>query len=177
MKRYQIALIFFALGIFAVTFSFGWFISTVDVEPIPTVAPEYSTIKVFFSNAYEDPGTLNCGITYPTTREISRLTINWESRLGELAYLALRELLKGPTEAEKSLGFFTSINADSNIKTIAIEDGVARVDFNDRFNEGVAGSCKVEAIRSQVTETLKQFPEIKDVIISVDGNSEEILQP
>ena len=177
MKRYQIAILFFALGIFAVTFSFGWFISTVDVEPMPTVAPEYSTIKVFFSNTNEDPGTLNCGITYPATREIFRLTTNWESRLGELAYLAIRELLKGPTETEKSLGFFTSINTDSNIKTIAIENGIARVDFNDRFNEGVAGSCKVEAIRSQVAETLKQFPEIKEVIISVEGDSEETLQP
>lgn len=176
-KRYQIAIISFAVGILAVTFSLGWFIGSRDAEPVPAAGVEYSTIRVFFSNTKEDPGTLNCEITYTAWREISRLTDTPESRLGELAYIAIKELIKGPTEQEKTEGFFTSINEGTKVQKIFIENGVATVDFNDKLNEGVAGSCKVQAIRSQITETLKQFPEIKEVVISVNGNSEEILQP
>ena len=51
------------------------------------------------------------------------------------------------------------------------------MDFSRELNDGVAGSCKVMAIRSQITQTLKQFSEIKGVVISVDGEAEEVLQP
>lgn len=177
MKRYQIALLFFALGIFAVTFSLSWIIGSKNPEPTPTPGLEYSTVRVFFSNTPMDPNTLKCETTYPVTREVSRFTDNPASRLGELAYIAIKELLRGPSEEEKGQGFFTSINQGSNVQTINVESGIATVDFTEDLNIGVAGSCKVQAIRSQITETLKQFPEIKDVVISVNGNSEEILQP
>jgi spore germination protein GerM len=179
VKRYQIALIFFALGISIVTFSLDWFIGLRDdATPVsPDVGLEYSSVNIFFSNTEQDPNTLYCDKTYPTVREISRLTDNPESRLGELTYVVMKELLKGPTELEKSQGFFTSINVGSKVQKISIVEGVATVDFNQAFNEGVGGSCRVQAIRSQITETLKEFPEIKEVIISVDGEIEEILQP
>ncbi|HPP18950.1 MAG TPA: GerMN domain-containing protein, partial [Candidatus Dojkabacteria bacterium] len=60
---------------------------------------------------------------------------------------------------------------------LSIEDGVARVDFSKELEEGVAGSCKVESIRAQIEETLKQFDNIDSVIISVEGKVEGILQP
>jgi spore germination protein GerM len=41
----------------------------------------------------------------------------------------------------------------------------------------VGGSCRVSGIRNQIIQTLKQFPTIKNVVISVEGNSEEALQP
>jgi len=41
----------------------------------------------------------------------------------------------------------------------------------------VAGSCRVGAIRAQIEETLKQFPTVQNVIISVNGNTENILEP
>ncbi len=177
MKKYQIALISFALGIFAVTLLFGWFVTKVNVEQAPAPGVEYSTIQVFFSSTKEDPNTLHCETTYPAPRQISRFTNNPDSRLGELSYIVIKELLKGPTEEEKTLGFFTSINSGTKVKTISIVEGVATVDFDQTFNEGVGGSCMVTAIRSQVTETLKQFPEIKEVIISVNGDSQNTLQP
>ena len=33
------------------------------------------------------------------------------------------------------------------------------------------------AIRVQITETLEQFPTVDSVIISIDGRTEDILQP
>jgi spore germination protein GerM len=60
---------------------------------------------------------------------------------------------------------------------LTIEDGVAKVDFNEQLEYEVSGSCRVSAIRAQITETLKQFPTVKEVIISIDGRTEDILQP
>lgn len=178
LKRYQVAIIFFALGIFTVTFFVNWFIGIRNVgEPILDVSLEYSNIKVFFSSTKEDPDTLYCDTTYPTFRAISKPINNPASRLGELAYAAIKELLKGPTEAEKAKGFVTLINPGTKIQKISIVEGIATADFNDKLNEGVAGSCKVQAIRSQIVETLKQFPEIKEVVISANGEIENILQP
>ncbi|PIP22172.1 MAG: hypothetical protein COX38_02115, partial [Candidatus Nealsonbacteria bacterium CG23_combo_of_CG06-09_8_20_14_all_39_25] len=41
----------------------------------------------------------------------------------------------------------------------------------------VGGSCKVSAIRAQITQTLKQFPTVDEVVISINGRTEDILQP
>jgi len=178
LKRYQIALISFALGIFTVTSAALYFLKEVkenivalEETPIPV---EYRTVKIFFSSLAEDPGTLYCDKTYPVERAVSRLSNNQKSALAEYSYLALLKLLDGPAGYEKDNGYFTSINEGTAIKTIIIENGIATVDFNDKLIQGVAGSCKVQAIRSQITETLKQFPEIKEVVISVNGESEDI---
>lgn len=186
MKRYQIALLFFALGIFAVT-SAAVFLNRDSPEKKivqPVLENDFRTLSVFFSNSKNDPGSLNCEQTYPVERVLGRISDNEKSlptgqadALGEFAYLVLADLLKGPTEQEKVQGFFTSINEGTRVQRVIIESGVAHVDFDDRLNEGVAVSCKVQAIRSQITETLMQFPEIKEVVISVSGRTEEVLQP
>lgn len=181
MKRYQVILLSFALGIFTTTYFGVYFFSKLRyVASIfrETSAPiEYKTIQIFLSSRAKDSDTLYCDQTYPVERAISRLSDNRKSYLGEYSYLALAKLLEGPTEYEKKDGYFSSINKETEIQQIIIENGVARVDFNQKLNKGVAGSCKIQAVRSQIENTLKQFPEIKDVVISVNGNSETILQP
>ncbi len=181
MKRYQLVLLSFAFGIFTTTYFGIHFLGKInDIVANfreTSVSVEYNTIQVFLSNKVKDPDASYCEITYPVERAVSRLSDNRKSHLGEYTYLALLELLKGPIGSEKENGYFSSINEGTKIQQIIIEGGIATVDFNDKFNEGVAGSCKVQAIRSQITETLKQFPEIKEVVISVNSESEEILQP
>ena len=51
------------------------------------------------------------------------------------------------------------------------------VDFDAQLEEGMGGSCRVSAVRAQITETLLQFSEARNVVISVDGRIEDILQP
>lgn len=63
------------------------------------------------------------------------------------------------------------------IQKLTIENNVARVDFDKQLEYQVGGSCRVAAIRAQITQTLKQFPTVKEVIISIDGRTEDILQP
>ena len=94
-----------------------------------------------------------------------------------VARAALEELLKGPTDAEKSRGYFSSINPGVKIQSLVIDgSGIARADFSSEL-ESPGGSCRVTEIRSEINFTLKQFPVIKNVIISINGETETILQP
>ena len=90
---------------------------------------------------------------------------------------ALEELFKGPTEAEQKQGYLTSVNPGIKIQELVIEDGIARVDFNEQLEFQVGGSCRVAAIRAQISKTLKQFPAVSQVIISINSRTDDILQP
>jgi len=123
-------------------------------------------IKAYFSSNTE---TLNCAKVLPLEREIPKTE--------SVARAALEQLIKGPTDIEKSAGFITNINSGVKIQSLIIKDGVAKVDFNDELEKGVAGSCKVTAIKAQIEQTLKQFSTVKSVVISINGKADDILQP
>lgn len=65
----------------------------------------------------------------------------------------------------------------AQLQSLEIEDGVAQVDFSQDLDEGVAGSARVMALREQIKKTLLQFETVDEVVISVDGQTEGILQP
>ncbi|SRR6056297_387728 len=90
---------------------------------------------------------------------------------------AVELLIAGPTEKEKEDGYLTSINTDTEINSLSIEDGTAYIDFSEELEKEVGGSCLVRSIRNQIKETLKQFATVNNVIISVEGETETILQP
>src|SRR5690606_22250048 len=90
---------------------------------------------------------------------------------------AMEELLRGPTASEKSAGATTSLNDGIKIQRLVVENGVAEVDFDEQLQFEVGGSCRIQSIRAQIRETLRQFPTVKDVVISIDGRTEDILQP
>jgi spore germination protein GerM len=125
-------------------------------------------VKVFFNNEKSDP-EFSCNKVFPVEREIPKTQA--------VGRTALEELLKGPTDAEKDSKYFTSINPGVKIQSLTIENGIAKVDFDGQLEFQVGGSCRVSAIRAQITETLKQFPTVNSVIISINGRTEDILQP
>jgi len=92
------------------------------------------------------------------------------------ARASLEELLRGPTEEEVAGGYSTSLPRGVQVRSLVVRNGVAYADFNEGL-QNVGGSCMVTAIRAQITQTLKQFPSIREVVISVLGNVEEALQP
>lgn len=139
------------------------------IVPVKFRRTEIATIKLFFGSSASDPQGFNCNKSYPAGRQIAKTQ--------SLARVALEELLLGPTAEEKTNGFFTSINKGVKIQKLTVENRVARVDFGEALQAQVGGSCRVAAIRSQIAETLKQFPSVKDVVISIDGRTEDILQP
>ena len=127
---------------------------------------EKTTVKVYFNNSSDID---SCDKVFSMERVMPKTP--------SPAMAALTQLLLGPTNMEKNAGLFTSINTGVVIQKLTIENGVAKVDFNEELQKGVAGSCKVIAIRAQITQTLMQFSTVKSVVISINGNTEEILQP
>lgn len=139
------------------------------VGPCGEVKEETIAVKIFFGNSKLDPDIMDCGKNFSVERTIPKTEA--------VGRAALEELLAGPTDEEKLEGYLTSINPDVKIQSLTIDDGVAKVDFDKQLEFQVGGSCRVTAIRAQIENTLKQFPTVDDVIISIDGRTEDILQP
>src|SRR3989344_7448102 len=83
----------------------------------------------------------------------------------------LLELLKGPTQRDK---YFSVIPKGVKIQSFKIENGTAYVDFSEELERGIAGSMQVLAIREQIERTLKQFDSIEEVVIGINGRTEDI---
>lgn len=130
---------------------------------------EFTTVKIFFGNIVFDPDVADCEKAYEIERRIPKTE--------SVARGALEELLKGPTKAEDDKGFITSINKGVKIQKLVIENGTAKVDFDSQLEYQTGGSCRVAAIRNQIKQTLLQFPSVSSVLISIDGRTEDILQP
>ncbi len=133
----------------------------VIVQGVPTAA-----VKLYFANTIFDPERLDCTKLFSVTRLIPKTTT--------VARAALEQLLLGPTPAEQDQGYFTGIDQGVRLNSVAIKNGVAYADFTD-IPDG--GSCRVVTIARQIENTLKQFPTIKNVVISLNGKTENILQP
>jgi spore germination protein GerM len=90
---------------------------------------------------------------------------------------ALEALLRGVTDQEKAAGYGTAIPAGVLIQKFEIVNGVAYVDFSSELTKGVAGSCRVLALQSQIETTLKNLPDIDSVVTSLNGEVFEVLEP
>jgi len=145
--------------------------SEIDKVVIPVLFGEVSSteVQVFFGNENEENELFDCTAVHPVKRRVPETDA--------LARAALEELLKGPDRIEADAGYFSSVNTGVAVQSIVIEDGVAKVDFSSILEDQVGGSCRVAAVRAQITETLKQFSTVDKVIISIDGRTEDILQP
>lgn len=126
-------------------------------------------VKLYFHSTTLDPEMMDCSKVF----EVERMLPEVENM--ELA--VMEELLKGPSAAELQAGYFTNINQGVEINSITVNNGTATADFDEQLQYAVGGSCKVTSIRAQITETLKQFTTIQNVVISIEGQTEDILQP
>lgn len=136
--------------------------------PVKLASRETVRVKAYFNNNKLDPD-LTCTVSFPVERDVIKTT--------EVAYAALTELLKGPSDAEKKAGYSTSLPANVRINSLVIRYGTAYADFDGSLEYEVGGSCRVGSIRSQIENTLKQFSSVKKVVISINGRTEDILQP
>lgn len=148
-------------------------LATPDAETVTRIVlfgeSDEVSLKVFFSNSQLDPD-VSCETVFPVQRSVSGRTAVYRT--------ALEALLAGPNADEVAGGYATSIPAGVKLKSVAADsEGVVTADFDDRLDRNVAGSCRVSSIRSQIAATLKQFPEVREVIISVNGEVDEALQP
>lgn len=126
--------------------------------------------KIFLSDSrFVNEPYFDCSRTIAVERQVAQTF--------GVARAALDALLRGATQAEKDRGFISTINPGVRIRKLTIENGVAKVDFDEQLEFQVGGSCQVAAIRAQITDTLKQFPAVSSVVISINGRTEDVLQP
>lgn len=130
--------------------------------------PQTKTVAVYFNNTKLDPDIL-CYLVFPVYRTVPRNASKIDS--------ALEALLKGPSDMERSEGYFTSINPNTGVRSVKVEGDTAYVDFDPQLGFEVGGSCRVGAIRAQITETVKAATGVEHVVISIEGNSTEVLEP
>jgi len=139
-------------------------------EEVTEETKERMVVKISLSDSrFVNEPYFDCSKTIAFEREVPKTQA--------VARAALEALLRGATKEEINQGFVSNINSGVRIQSLTIKDGLAKVDFDEQLEFQVGGSCKVSAIRAQITETLKQFSTVNSVIISIDGRTEDILQP
>lgn len=144
-------------------------ITTSTPTTVDNIEDKTTNVFVSFPNKLLDPNMMDCSKVFATKRTIIKTQA--------IGRATLEELLKGPTSQEVKAGYFTSIPIGIKIQKLTIENGVAKIDLSKELEYQVGGSCRVGSIIAEITETLKQFPTVQNVIISIDGRTEEILQP
>lgn len=124
----------------------------------------------------------------PTVQAQTRRIIKSE-RIGAAA---LEELLWGPPIISQ-VGFATAIPTPQEVlsypgrepdwgprvtlRSLTIRNGVATADFSQEMRAYGGGSQRVSAIREQITQTLLQFPTVREVRIAIEGQTEGVLEP
>ena len=63
------------------------------------------------------------------------------------------------------------------MRKLNIVAGIATADFSKEMKAVDGGAARVSLLRQQITRTLMQFSTVKDVRISIEGETAGILQP
>lgn len=139
-----------------------------DMVSIAVTLPLKQTIlKAYFSNIMKDPELKMCEKTYPVTRRVPKTA--------EVAEAALMELLDGPSEADLTEGYRTAIVPGTRLRSVKVEGETATVDVSREIVLGITDPCILKALKSQIEQTLKQFPTVKQVKILIDGKSADAI--
>jgi hypothetical protein len=133
--------------------------------PGPALAPAPVTVRLFFHSPARDPGMPDCSRVYQVTRTSP-------TRPTPAALISL--LIAGASAAERRAGYASQLPTDAAIRSVTVEGDTARADFASLT---AAGSCRVVAIRAEIEATLRANLGVRTVVISVDGNVDEALQP
>jgi hypothetical protein len=116
-----------------------------------TTTPARSSVAVYF---------LRDGKVSPVRRTIGATPA--------VARAAVAALLEGPTDDEAKHGLSSAIPAGTNLRDIALADGVATVDLDAHFDDGGSSASMLGRV-AQVVATLTRFATIQRVAFRIDG--------
>lgn len=135
----------------------------VGLTSTPTTAPTSSTSGVT--------------TTAPAARSVVRAYLLRDEKVGPVAREvtgravaagAMEALLAGPTDAERELGFASTIPTGTQLLGVRVASGVATVDLSAEFASG-GGSLSMMGRAAQVVYTLTQFPSVQSVAFELEG--------
>ena len=87
---------------------------------------------------------------------------------------AMRELIRGPTPAERGRGLLTAVPSGLRVRGVRVHNRVAEVDFNGAIEEGAAGSILINRV-DQIVYPLTECPGIDAVLIKINGERRSTL--
>lgn len=150
------------------------------------------TVKVYFGNKTMAPSPSDCGAVFPVERVIPNDLI--------VRRRAIEEFLAGPTPGEAAQGYFSGLPTkeeiiayrekiktetgtapyegdEIKIKSVKILAGAAYVVFSKEFLAYGNDPCRLGLIKAALRESLKQFPRVGGVMISIEGKENEMINP
>jgi hypothetical protein len=127
---------------------------------------ESREVTLYFPHMGKSGG--DCARVYPVNRRVPASI--------SMARLLTEALMQGPTESEKAGGFSFDFPRSGRVESIALRDGTLTIDFTSDL-QNVGGSCRVQAIRASIEETMLRLPTVDRVRILAGGSEELALQP
>lgn len=85
---------------------------------------------------------------------------------------SIKKLIEGPSLTFKDKGFQSAIPEKMKINSMRIKNGIAIIDVNSDFKINSVGDFLVARL-NQLYLTLTQFPEIKGIIVTIDGQKSD----
>jgi hypothetical protein len=83
-------------------------------------------------------------------------------------FAAISDLLVGPTPIEREAGITSAIPVGTTLNGVEIADGILTADLSSTFDDG-GGSMSMFVRLTQLVYTSTQFPDIRGVSLSIDG--------
>lgn len=133
-----------------------------QIEIPVVIEPDRTTSLIYFASNYRDANASICETVAPVARPVGE----------NMAYSrqTLEELLSGPNEREKSLGYYSAIPPDVKIQNFDSAAKTARVDLSQELlNLKVDTACPRLLVEKQISETIKAASGAEKVVITVNG--------
>ncbi len=151
----------------------AWLLVLLVVPVAAGQSPQTTSIKVYFANEKLTPKGKECvGRVYPVMRKVPKTT--------GVARAAVEQLVSGPTESEKSKGYWSvfSDETKSMLLGVNIKNKTAYVNFRDMREKlgNATTSCSSTDFLAQLEKTVLQFPGIKRVFFAVEGDPREFYE-
>jgi germination protein M len=141
-------------------------------EEIPTTSEETTETETETENGTDtEPSASN--VTYQvffTSADGLFVTYRTEPATPRVGTAALESLLEGPDSFEMGYGLRTEIPDGTQLLGLEIEGEIARVDLTSELEAG-GGLASKQARLAQIVYTITQFPTVKGVLFSLDGES------
>jgi hypothetical protein len=127
----------------------------------PSTSPATMTVKVYF---HKGPGADPAKL-YAVSRTVPSSPM--------VATAALKQLLAGPTSAERAAGYWSvfSSRTAGMLRSVRIGNGVGHADFRDfsKVIPNASSSTGSAVLMSELDATLKQFGTVKTTVYSFAG--------
>jgi hypothetical protein len=155
----------------------GSVISQQNVTVLPFDDPGTQQIKVYWLDGERVEAVTQ---VIPRTEGVGKAALEellWGPGPRVTAFPAFDTALPTPAEVLIYQGRQADWGPRVTLRGLKIENGVATADFSKEMRAYGGGSARVNAIRGQITETLKQFPAVREVRIAIEGQTDGVLEP